>query len=49
VTAFLKASVSALTIPVRAINASWAKTNEEQWKSLYSDYKLRMKGKVLHY
>ena len=36
----LKASVSALEIPIRAINASWVKTNEEQWKSLYSDYKL---------
>lgn len=36
----MKASVSALKIPIRAINASWVKTNEEQWKSLYSDYKL---------
>lgn len=36
----LKASVSELKIPVRAINGSWVKTNEEQWKSLYPDYRL---------
>ncbi len=36
----LKASVSELKIPIRAINASWVNTNQEQWKSLYSDYKL---------
>ncbi|MCU0377380.1 MAG: alpha/beta hydrolase [Bacteroidales bacterium] len=36
----LKSSVSALKIPVRAINGSWVNTDEEQWKSLYSDYKL---------
>jgi len=36
----MNTSVSALKIPIRAINASWVKTNEEQWKSLYPDYKL---------
>lgn len=36
----MKASVSALNIPIRAINASWVNTNEEQWKSFYPDYKL---------
>jgi hypothetical protein len=36
----LMTSVSELKIPIRAMNASWVKTNEEQWKSLYSDYKL---------
>jgi pimeloyl-ACP methyl ester carboxylesterase len=36
----LKTSVSALKIPLRAINASWVNTNEEQWKSFYPDYKL---------
>jgi len=36
----MKASVSALKVPFRAVNGSWVKTNEEQWKSFYSDYKL---------
>jgi pimeloyl-ACP methyl ester carboxylesterase len=36
----LKTTVSELKIPIRAINASWVKTNEEQWNSLYPDYKL---------
>ncbi len=36
----LKTSVSELKIPIRAINASWVYTNQEQWMSLYSDYKL---------
>ena len=40
IAADLKASVSELKIPIRAINASWVNTNQEQWKSLYSDYKL---------
>jgi pimeloyl-ACP methyl ester carboxylesterase len=36
----LKESVSALKIPMRAINASNEKSYEEQWKSFYKDYKL---------
>ena len=36
----LKTSVSELKIPIRGINASWVNTNEEQWKSFYSDYQL---------
>ena len=38
----MKASVSELKIPVRAINASWVTTNEDQWKSLYKDYRLKV-------
>jgi len=36
----LKESISALKVPIRAINASNMLTNEEQWKSFYNDYKL---------
>ncbi len=36
----MKSTVSALKIPIRAINGSWVKTNETQWKALYPDYKL---------
>ncbi len=36
----LKESISALNVPIRAINASNMLTDEEQWKSFYKDYKL---------
>lgn len=38
----LKSSVSELKIPIRAINGSWIKTNEQQWRTFYSDYKLNV-------
>ncbi len=45
----LKGSVSALRIPIRAINGSWVKTNEEQWKSFYRDYKLTILENSNHF
>ena len=45
----MKGSVSALTIPIRAVNASWVKTDKEQWEAFYKNYKLTIFENANHF